>query len=107
MDQRVQEQLDIIRDIIVKTVPVEQIYLFGSYAYGTPDAESDLDLYVVLNDDTPLRDIDAGIQIRHAIGEKKSLPVDILVAKKSHFATRSTWPTMERKIVREGVRLYG
>jgi len=28
-----------------------KIILFGSYAYGTPNEESDIDLYVVTNDD--------------------------------------------------------
>ncbi len=28
----------------------ETIYLFGSYAWGTPDAESDLDLLVVVDE---------------------------------------------------------
>ncbi|MEJ5189891.1 nucleotidyltransferase domain-containing protein [Treponema sp. J25] len=28
-----------------------KVILFGSYAYGTPNEESDIDLYVVTNDD--------------------------------------------------------
>jgi predicted nucleotidyltransferase len=32
----------------VDTVPVEQIFLFGSYANGTLHADSDLDIYVVM-----------------------------------------------------------
>jgi len=43
----VESELDKLKDIIVNTVPVEQIYLFGSYANGTPHKDSDLDLYVV------------------------------------------------------------
>ena len=34
------EDINKIRDIIIKTVPTEKIYLFGSYAYGTPNAET-------------------------------------------------------------------
>ncbi|MDR0610151.1 MAG: nucleotidyltransferase domain-containing protein, partial [Planctomycetaceae bacterium] len=41
----IKDELDILTRIIVETVPVEQIYLFGSYAYGTPHKDSDLDLY--------------------------------------------------------------
>jgi len=32
-------------EFIIQTVPVEQIWLFGSYAYGTPHKDSDLDSY--------------------------------------------------------------
>jgi predicted nucleotidyltransferase len=46
MDTTVQDELDKLKKIIVNTVPVEQIFLFGSYAYGTPHKDSDLDLYV-------------------------------------------------------------
>jgi predicted nucleotidyltransferase len=55
----VRVELDTLTKVIVETVPVEQIYLFGSYAYGTPHKDSDTDA------------------------------------------------TLERTIVREGVKLYG
>ena len=55
MDKKVADELEFIKNIIVETVPVEQIWLFGSYAYGTPNKESDLDIYVVLKDDAPMR----------------------------------------------------
>ena len=40
----IQAELDILKEIIANTVPVEQIYLFGSFANGTEDKDSDLDL---------------------------------------------------------------
>jgi predicted nucleotidyltransferase len=48
MNQAIQAELDKLKELIINAVPVEQIYLFGSYAYGTPHKDSDLDLYVVL-----------------------------------------------------------
>jgi predicted nucleotidyltransferase len=36
-----------IRDAIVGAIPAEKIYLFGSYANGTPNEDSDYDIYVV------------------------------------------------------------
>jgi predicted nucleotidyltransferase len=36
----VRAKLDTLARIIVEIVPVEQIYLFGSYAYGTPHKDS-------------------------------------------------------------------
>jgi predicted nucleotidyltransferase len=107
MEAAVQAELDMLRDIIVKTVPVEQILLFGSYAYGKPHKDSDLDLYVVLKDEAEMRDIDAGLKIRFAIDRKKSMPVDIVVHKQSKYNERKAEPTIERKIAREGILIYG
>ena len=38
------EKIDTIKDSILKFVPAKYIYLFGSYAYGNPTEESDIDL---------------------------------------------------------------
>jgi predicted nucleotidyltransferase len=78
-------ELDTLKEIIVNTVPVEQIYLFGSYAYGTPHKDSDLDLYVVLKDSAEMRELDAVVKIFHAIGPVKKNPVDIIANKKSRY----------------------
>ncbi len=75
MERRIQDELNIIKDTIVDTVPVEQIFLFGSYACGAPHAESDLDIYVVLSENADMREIDAVRLIRKAIrGKKEALP---------------------------------
>ena len=39
--------------IIERLMPLnpDKIILFGSYAYGTPNEDSDIDLYIVTNDD--------------------------------------------------------
>jgi predicted nucleotidyltransferase len=42
MTPALQTELDTLIGIIINTVPVERIYLFGSYAYGTPHKDSDL-----------------------------------------------------------------
>ena len=35
----------------LKPLKPEKIILFGSYAYGKPNEDSDIDLYIVTNDD--------------------------------------------------------
>ena len=100
-------ELDTIKNIIINTVQVEQIYLFGSYARGTAGKDSDLDLYVVLNDNVQMRLIDAVAQIRLAIGRKKTMPVDILANTLSRYRQRTKWATIERTISREGIKIYG
>ena len=103
----IMKNLDEISQVIAKTVPVESIYLFGSYAYGTPNKESDLDLYVVFKDEMPMRELDAITVISRAIRPLKNMPMDILGLKQNRFHVRKKYATLERKIEREGLKLYG
>jgi predicted nucleotidyltransferase len=48
----INERTAIIKDAILKHVAAKYIYLFGSYAYGEPTKDSDIDIYVVVPDDT-------------------------------------------------------
>ena len=101
------KELDAITKIIADTVPVEAIYLFGSYAYGTPNKDSDLDLYVVFKDEMAMRELDAITTILFAIDPVKNMSMDILGLKQNRFDDRKLYATLERKIVREGIKLYG
>ncbi|MEA4884885.1 MAG: nucleotidyltransferase domain-containing protein [Clostridia bacterium] len=107
MEKRIWDELSVIKEIIVNTVPVKRMFLFGSHAYGTPDAESDLDIYVVLADDANMREIDAMRLIRRSTRDTKTMPVDVVVSRENVFNQRTLAPTIERQIVQEGVVLYG
>jgi len=107
MNTVVETELATLKEIIVNTVPVEQIYLFGSFANGIPHKDSDLDLYVVLNDNIQMRLIDVITKIRIAIGRKKTMPVDILANTLSRYRERAEGPTIERTINQEGIKIYG
>jgi predicted nucleotidyltransferase len=103
----IQTEIDTLKEIIIRTVPVEQIWLFGSYAYGTPHKDSDLDLYVILKDDVQIRLIDVAIAIRIAIGRKKTMPVDVVTNTLNRYTERSKLPTLERTIASKGIKIYG
>ena len=107
MNAALQSELDTLKEIIIRTVPVEQIWLFGSYAYGTPHKDSDLDLYVVLKDEVKMRLIDVAVKIRIAIGRKKTMPVDVVTNTFDKYRERSKFPTLERTISRKGIKIYG
>jgi len=107
MEKSVKTELDRLTEIILKTVPVETIYLFGSYADGTPHKDSDLDIFVVMKDGTDMREIEAGILIRRAIARRKTMPVDILVEKHRSWLERKILPSIERHIASKGKLLYG
>jgi uncharacterized protein len=65
---------DLVRQIAEQFRP-ERIILFGSYAYGQPRPDSDVDLLVVM--DTPQHWIDQGLEILNALDS--DLAIDLLV----------------------------
>jgi predicted nucleotidyltransferase len=107
MEQIVQRELDIIKESVLDTVPAEAIYLFGSYAYGTPNADSDLDIYVVVPDTITQNPLDISADIMTKLYKKIQLPLDLLVGRSSVFHRRKEAPTLQKTIARQGVLLYG
>jgi len=106
MDQKIQQELDLIKESVLKTVQAEAIYLFGSYAYGTPREDSDIDIYVVVPDDAG-DIIEMKGNIRMDLWKKRSKPMDLLIGRSSGFNRRKNGPTLERVIARDGVKLHG
>ena len=106
MDERIKNELDLIKESVLKTVPAESIYLFGSYAYGTQSENSDLDIYVVVPDSIQTHPLDIGAEIRARLYKKRTIPMDLLVGKSSVFNRRKQSLTLENTIMQDGVLLY-
>ena len=106
MTEQIKNELEIIKDSILKAVPASAIYLFGSHAYGEPNSDSDLDIYVIVPDKAMCNN-DTYFDILKNIRTKINSPIDLLVREKKHFDYRISAPTLERKIYRDGVKLYG
>jgi uncharacterized protein len=80
-----------------------QIILFGSYAYGKPSQESDVDLLVVMA--TTLRKSEQELLIRQSINPL--FGVDILVYTPEQLKQRiSLGDHFLQEIVKRGVVLY-
>ncbi len=105
MTADIHDDLTSICGIIHETVSPEKIYLFGSYAYGEPTADSDFDICVVIPDGGA-RPIDAMKRIRRALFHKQTRPLDVLVYRSGAFAEKSRHATLERTITQKGVLLY-
>jgi predicted nucleotidyltransferase len=99
------EKLDIlVKATINEIVGVEKIYLFGSYAYGSPTENSDFDILVITNDeveDSILKEAD----IRYKTWGRVGL-FDMLVESKDTFNDRRMKYQLEEKIYSEGEILY-
>jgi predicted nucleotidyltransferase len=102
----INDEIITIKNLIVENSDCEQIYLFGSYAYGTPTADSDYDFYVVINDNSK-KPILVMEDIQCVLGKTSiMMPVDIIAQYKTWFDERRKLPAMEQEIVKEGTLLY-
>lgn len=107
MPQDVKIELKSLVDEINGVFDVNSIYLFGSYAYGKPNEESDLDICVITNDKSK-RKIEIMKLIRKAIAKVQHMSVDLLVYYSDEFSERSKLGcTLENQIYNQGVKLYG
>ena len=107
MTQLVQNIIYNVASILVSEVGAEQVYLFGSYANGTENSESDIDLFIV-TDLTDKKKIDVTQQARRALLKKTTVPIDIVVCDKTIFESRRTNQiTFEYIIATEGQKIYG
>ena len=82
----------------------EKIILFGSYAYGTPTEDSDVDL-LVITPRTRARGERMSVRIRHAI--PRSFPLDLLVRTPAEVAKRLRWGDFFlREVMEKGKVMY-
>jgi predicted nucleotidyltransferase len=84
----------------------EQIILFGSHAWGTPDENSDVDVIVVV----PNSDLSPHLRAAHAYRALRGVPIPIEVRVRTHAEYeryRSVPASLEHQIHAEGKRLYG
>ena len=91
-------------DIVRKFAPL-QVILFGSYAYGTPTEDSDVDLLVVM--DIPKSEfLNKAIEIRQRISYQFGL--DLLVRSPEEIAYRVSYNDwFLREITERGELLHG
>jgi predicted nucleotidyltransferase len=93
---------NLCRQIVEKFQP-EKIILFGSYAYGKPNADSDVDLLVVMPFEG--RTVKQAIKIRQNISGK--MPLDLLVRTPAQVKERlSLGDFYIKEIIERGKVLY-
>lgn len=106
----IQEKLSVIKESVLSVVPnTEAIYLFGSYAYGTPHKDSDLDVYVVVPDSEQRRQLDLEVAVFNVLTYKFRFrfPLDLMVQYAGVFHESGEKPTVAGIVKRSGVKLYG
>jgi predicted nucleotidyltransferase len=98
----------VVKQILDRIIPVyhpKAVYLYGSRAWGEPSADSDIDLFVILEAsfDSQAERIRQGARALMGTG----LDVDLLVLTEAEIAVRRTQKTSLTYLVLEkGIRLY-
>jgi predicted nucleotidyltransferase len=95
---------DVVRRLADALRPRE-VYLFGSYAYGSPGRDSDLDFLVVV-EESPLSPFQRDAVAYAALGEIP-IPIDVQVYTRAEFDRRASLPvSFERTVRTKGRLLY-
>lgn len=106
MKQLSAKLLDDIERRLVAALNPEQIFLFGSYAYGEPTEHSDIDLLVIV----PPSDEPSRHRTRLAYGGMSGLgmPTDILVMTRAEVNRKATVPSsLVTLVLRKGKVIMG
>ena len=103
MTELVQNELTRYVNYISSLKEVRKIYLFGSYAYGHPHDDSDIDLYVTVLDDVDK--IKTGIKMESGLFDRKTA-LDIIINWDSEFETACEGATLQSEVKQKGVLLY-
>lgn len=95
----------IVKKLVAEYHP-EKIILFGSYAYGTPGPDSDIDLLIIK--DTPDRFLDRWTQVQRILtGTHPRIPLESLVLTPQELEGRlQVRDQFVAEIVERGVVLY-
>jgi uncharacterized protein len=106
MKQLPNHLLDQITQKLVVNLHPEQIILFGSYAYGEPTEDSDIDLLVIVSqsDEPRYRRSRQAYKVLRGIG----IPKDILVITRAEVARKTNVASsLVNQVLRQGKVLYG
>ena len=97
--------LDEVVQRLVAALEPDQIYLYGSHAYGHSREDSDVDLYIVLRD-SPLPPHKRAIEAYQAL-RGLFVPVEVKVGTQAEFKRRAQYvSSIERVIKEKGQVLY-
>ena len=106
-DDRIKQIILKMAEKIAKEYHPEKIILFGSYAYGEPTEDSDIDLLIIKNTDE--RPIDRWMRIKRLLRDTtRDFPVSPMVYTEKEIEERNAIKDFFiEEILEKGEVLYG
>jgi predicted nucleotidyltransferase len=99
------KKLNSIKEAVLKYVSAKYIYLFGSHAYGTPNEDSDIDIFIVTPDDVN-NFSELYTKIIGDLSDKRIFFIDLLLSNETVFNTRKEKNIFEKIIYQKGKIIY-
>lgn len=103
-------KIPLIRELILNSMPesaLKKVYLFGSYAYGNPTQNSDIDIFVII--DNNYDNMEIALIIKKIFRDNHIFPCDLIVRKEQEFeeGMKENAYNFTKIIYNHGVVLYG
>lgn len=104
-DKRMRRYIKEIAEKIKEKYQPERIILFGSYAYGTPTPESDIDVLIIKN--TTERPIDRRVLVRRIVDIREPVSFSPIVITPVELSSRlEAGDQFLKMVIKKGEVLY-
>lgn len=106
-EKNIKKIINNILDNLIKAYQPKKVILFGSYAYGNPTEDSDVDLLIIK--DTDKRPLDRWIELKKILRDvSKTIPVSPLVYTEKEIEDRIAMNDFFiEEVMEKGKVLYG
>ena len=110
----IKNKFNSIISIIIKIIDVDKIYIFGSYANGNENEDSDVDMYILVKDkdiiDTRQKYNNIMAKIKNSLYDNQNYPkggLDLLLNDNNDFNMKKNINgNIEYTVAKEGVLIY-
>ena len=102
------EEISDISELIVNNYKPDKVILFGSYAQGTAEERSDLDLLIISDREKGLPRYKRGLKLRIKLAKYPFIKKDIIIYTHEELAKWAKVPnSFVNRVLTEGIELYG
>lgn len=109
LDSSIKNDIKTIKDLIKNSLPLSNIYLFGSIAKGSYHKSSDIDILILIDEEKNTKELRA---LRHSLEDNiyslnLEKDVDIKLYTNKRFLELSIIPCFESSIIKDLIDIKG